>query len=55
MGTCPLGLFRTALRSTLRTKAEVKSDFTVQSVLSLVRLHVDRIGKKHMHVGQALT
>ena len=36
MGTCPLGLFRTALRSTLRTKAEVKSDLTVQSVPSSV-------------------
>ena len=34
MGTCPLGLFRTTLWSTLRTKAEVKSDLTVQSVSS---------------------
>ena len=36
MGTSPFGLFRILLRSTLRTKAEVKSDLTVLSVPSLV-------------------
>ena len=34
MGTRPFELFRTTLRSTLRTKPEVKSDLTVQLVPS---------------------
>ena len=34
MGTCRFGIFRTTLGPTLCTKAEVKSDLTVQSVPS---------------------
>jgi hypothetical protein len=55
MGTYPFGVFHTSLGSTLCTKSDIKSDLSVESVSSLVRLFTIPVVILSMRIAISIT